>query len=474
MAARRHRHGLPSPRTRIRWSRLPAPDAAGSGRRAGRRPRSVAAASRTGAPFTWTPPCSTSRRASPRDAAAPVADEERHDVDGLVALGPGGGRDLARRGRRASAASASIGSPPKRISLTRVDPLGRAPAVGPLRDRRGPARAGRAAALRGGRVLGLELLDPAPVEEGEPAQVDADVAVVGVDPVLVEAVRRGQGRVEPDRVAGLALAELRARRREQERVGQAVGGLGLAVRPAGRPPDQLEAGGDVAPLVGAAALQLDAVRATEVGEVGRLEEHVAELGEREPLARRAWTESLSSMYGIVKCFPTSRRKSRSRTSPSQSRLFTTSACAGPGCEVEVARELVPDGVDVRLDGRPIEERPLAGAARRVADHPGRAADEGDRLAAGPLEAHEARRSAPGARRGASGRSGRSRCRRGSARSWRGGPRGPPVTSWTRPRQRRSAEEPGEARRAHGVTAPGSHASKQPGGTEREFMTSMLS
>ena len=50
-----------------------------------------------------------------------------------------------------------------------------------------------------------------------------------------------------------------------------------------RASDQLKAGRDVAPLVGAAALQLDPVRATQVGEVGCLEKHVAELGEGESL-----------------------------------------------------------------------------------------------------------------------------------------------------------------------------------------------
>ena len=122
----------------------------------------------------------------------------------------------------------------------------------------------------------------------EPAQVRADVAVVGVQPVLVERVRRRAGRVEPDRLAALALAELGPRRREEELVGEAVGrirGPGRRSpvafpRPA-RPPDQLEAGGDVAPLVGAAHLQLDADRPVHVGEVVRLEQHVAELGERQ-------------------------------------------------------------------------------------------------------------------------------------------------------------------------------------------------
>ncbi len=81
--------------------------------------------------------------------------------------------------------------------------------------------------------------------------------------------------------------------------------------------------------------------------------------------------------------------------------------------------------------------PLARSTGRIADHPRPAADEGDRLATGPLETHEAEDRARGDRRAASGvgsnpmyaRMGRSVARRASR---------PSVTSWTIPRQRRSA------------------------------------
>ena len=120
------------------------------------------------------------------------------------------------------------------------------------------------------------------LELGEPAQVRADVAVVGIQPVLVERERRRPLRVEPDRVARLALAELRPRRGQQQLVGEAVGRLlGAVLADLARPPDELEAGGDVAPLVRAAHLQLDAHRPVQMPEVVRLKEHVAELGERQ-------------------------------------------------------------------------------------------------------------------------------------------------------------------------------------------------
>ena len=49
--------------------------------------------------------------------------------------------------------------------------------------------------------------------------------------------------------------------------------------------DQVDAGDDVAPLVGAAGLQLDAVVLVQVAEVVGLQQHVAELGERDARAR---------------------------------------------------------------------------------------------------------------------------------------------------------------------------------------------
>ena len=88
----------------------------------------------------------------------------------------------------------------------------------------------RRPALGRARGVALERLDPLARELGEPAQVGPDVAVVGVEPVLVERVGRRPGRVEPDRVADLALAELRARRRQQQLVGETVGRLGVVVQ----------------------------------------------------------------------------------------------------------------------------------------------------------------------------------------------------------------------------------------------------
>src|SRR5260221_12076761 len=85
--------------------------------------------------------------------------------------------------------------------------------------------------------------------EGEDPEQALDVAVVAVEPVLVEAVRAGLRGIEPD-VLTLALAELTAVGGGEERTDQPVGRRAL---PAG---DELDPGGDVAPLVAAPHLQL--------------------------------------------------------------------------------------------------------------------------------------------------------------------------------------------------------------------------
>ena len=129
-------------------------------------------------------------------------------------------------------------------------------------------------------------LDLLTAEGREEAEERARLGVRRIDEELVERVGRGPGRVEPDGGPGRRLAELASLGVEQQRIAQGVGPLfldpGLGSVQAGvAPADQLETGRDVAPLIGAAHLELDAERPVEVLEVGRLEEHVAELGERQ-------------------------------------------------------------------------------------------------------------------------------------------------------------------------------------------------
>ena len=98
------------------------------------------------------------------------------------------------------------------------------------------------------RVLLFQRFDFLLRQKREVFQVADHVAVVRVDPELVKSIDAGAFRVEPDG-AGFGLAEFRAvgvgdeRKRETEsRLAQFL-------------PDQVDAGGDIAPLVAAADLQ---------------------------------------------------------------------------------------------------------------------------------------------------------------------------------------------------------------------------
>ena len=125
------------------------------------------------------------------------------------------------------------------------------------------------------RRLHLELRDLLPVEEGEDLEQLDDLLVLDVEPELVEGVRRHHLRVEPQGT-GLGLAVLRAVGALDQR-----GREGMHVTAVGAP-DQLDAPGEVAPLVAAAELQRDPVVAVEVEEVHGLQQHVAELGVADP------------------------------------------------------------------------------------------------------------------------------------------------------------------------------------------------
>ena len=120
--------------------------------------------------------------------------------------------------------------------------------------------------------VGLLLLDERVdfllVEDGEYLDVFRSVVVAYVEPELVELVGGGALGVEPD-VAALGLAELAAVGLGDQRACE-----GESVVTSGDAAYQLCAGGDVAPLVRAAKLQVAALVLVEVEEVIALEELV--------------------------------------------------------------------------------------------------------------------------------------------------------------------------------------------------------
>ena len=126
------------------------------------------------------------------------------------------------------------------------------------------------ALLRVGCLLGLQGLDLFAGEEGEAFQVADDAGVVRVQQELVELVAARLLLVQPQGIP-FALAELVALRVRHKRHGQ-----GIHLIPRGLA-DELDTGGDVAPLVAARHLQVNAAGLMQVLEVDGLDEHVREL-----------------------------------------------------------------------------------------------------------------------------------------------------------------------------------------------------
>ncbi len=94
------------------------------------------------------------------------------------------------------------------------------------------------------------------------------------------------------------------------------------------------------------------------------------------------------MYGIVKCLPTSRRKSSIAMLPEPVVVVHDPSRRRTRAEVKEPLELDPDGGRVGDDLRPTQEVPLGGLPGRIADHPGPAAHDDDRSPAVALDVDE--------------------------------------------------------------------------------------
>ena len=246
--------------------------AIGSGTKAG---------SVTRSPLTVTPPPAISRRASPARRPAPASASSgrtRRRAPPASKVNPPVDSKSEREHRR-------VVDRPRPRTAPRESATARAAAASPWVR----AVMSRASARCAGRASGRAASSASSAsislarELGEPAQVGADVAVVGVEPVLVErdTARSAPGRARPSRPSRSCRTSCPTATAAACRRGRGPAARRVLARPRLRPPDQLQAGGDVAPLVGAAHLQLDAHRPVQVAEVVRLEEHVAELGERQ-------------------------------------------------------------------------------------------------------------------------------------------------------------------------------------------------
>ena len=215
------------------------------------------------------------------------------------------------------------------------------------------------------------------VEEGEEPQQLADLLVRRVDEELVHGVRARPRRVEPDRSA-LGLAVLRPVGLDDERRGEAPYLVTADLA------DELDAHGDVAPLVAPAELEIAAVVEVQPQEVIGLQQHVTELGVADALigALEAGLDRLLGHHLVDR-----------EVLAHVAEVLERGELAQPVCvveqqgtvEVEELAQLGPDAFEVPLDGLQVEQLALVLLAPRVADHARAASRERDRRVAGVLE-----------------------------------------------------------------------------------------
>ena len=160
--------------------------------------------------------------------------------------------------------------------------------------------------------------------------------------------------------------------------------FGLLPSPA-RPADELEPGGDVAPLVGAAHLELDILRPEQVGEVVCLEQHVAELRERQPAREPDLDRLLVEHVRDREMLARVAQEIDERQLPQPIEVVDERRAIRLRREVEEPLELASDPDDVPLQRLAVEQVAFRRPPRRIPDHPGPAADDRDRPPAEALE-----------------------------------------------------------------------------------------
>ena len=148
-----------------------------------------------------------------------------------------------------------------------------------------------------GAFEGLQARDLIQRQLGEKAQEPADIAVVRIAPILPVVVGAQHLLVDPDS-ALRRFAHLCTRSQREERRGQAV--ERVAVHTARK----LDAVDDVAPLIGAAHLQLAIVAERQFPKIVCLQDHVVEFEKRHRLlALEAQLDALESQHPVDRKMP---------------------------------------------------------------------------------------------------------------------------------------------------------------------------
>ena len=224
------------------------------------------------------------------------------------------------------------------------------------------------------------------IEEGEVFEVTNDITVIGPNPELVEAVRAGAAGIEPDS-ALLSLTEFGAIGPRDEGEGEAVRGAAEFFAA------KFDAGGDVAPLIAAADLQFALVVPAEHIKIECLEQHVTELGVADAdlavfhsgahaflLDHLIDGEMLADVAEEIEASHVFRPGSVIHE-PRRVRFCV---------EIEQPTQLLLHAGDVRRDRLLREQVALGGFATRIANGPGRAACNCDRMMAKQLKPSQAK------------------------------------------------------------------------------------
>ena len=152
--------------------------------------------------------------------------------------------------------------------------------------------------------------------------------------------------------------------------------------------DQLEPGGDVAPLVGATGLDLDVERPIEVQEIGRLQEHVAELGVRQAGVEAGLDRVLGQHVRDREVLADVAQELEHAHRAEPVVVVDDAGLGRAGREVEEVLELGLDRGGVGDDLGAIEQVALGRLAGWVADHAGAPTHDHHRTAAVALDVHQ--------------------------------------------------------------------------------------
>src|SRR5581483_10462396 len=235
-----------------------------------------------------------------------------------------------------------------------------------------------------GGVLLFEGFNAVAPEEGEEFEVTDDVAIVGADPELVEAVDAGFFGIEPDG-AGDGFAEFGAVGVGDEGEGEAVDGCAEFFSA------EVDAGGDVAPLIAATDLEFAVEFLAEVIEIECLEEHVAEFGVADAgfaVFHAGADAFLGDHHVDGKMLADVAQEFEVTDGSGPGGVVEEAGGIDLGVEVQEAAELFLDGGDVGVEDFAGEQLAFGGLAAGIADGTGGAAGNGDGIMAEQLESPE--------------------------------------------------------------------------------------